>query len=71
MTGNLECWEDVPLTLQTVYNKHHTDPILQILINSSMTDEHLYDTMNLHPIIDWSHYRDIIHKQSALGWEQI
>eukprot|EP00978_Attheya_sp_CCMP212_P007520 scaffold17425_cov59-Attheya_sp.AAC.1 len=59
--------------LISVFNKHDVDPILRILIkmgtaNQPITQEILEE---LHSIIDFSPYSDLIAEQDEIGWTQL
>ena len=59
--------------LKPVFNKHDVDPILRIFIymataHQPITQEILED---LHPIIDFSPYSELLLEQDEIGWNQL
>eukprot|EP00957_Ditylum_brightwellii_P114121 8700261-Ditylum_brightwellii.AAC.1 len=69
--GNQTPWKEVISMPQPIYHAHHIDPIIHILISSSLQKQDFKATMELHLCIDWIPYWDIIHMQSYIGWDQI
>eukprot|EP00978_Attheya_sp_CCMP212_P027776 scaffold93923_cov54-Attheya_sp.AAC.1 len=65
--------EELSDSLKPIFDKHDVDPILRIFIyrataNQCITQDILEE---LHPIIDFQPYLDLLKEQDKIGWKQI
>jgi hypothetical protein len=59
--------------LKPIFNDHEVDPILRIMICLATTnhDVSMEILEDLHPIIDFEPYTDLIEEQGKIGWNQL
>ena len=59
--------------LKPIFDKNEVDPILRILIK--MATKHQTITIkileDMYPILDFTPYYDLLHKQEEIGWKQV
>ena len=71
-THNIERWSSVVPHLLQVYKKHKIDPILRILLNTSLQENITLQTLlTKHPNINFRPYKQLFEQQQLIGWEQI
>ncbi len=59
--------------LKPIFNANDVDPIRRILIHMGTTHQKItVDILQeMHPIIDFELYYDLIHEQAEIGWKQL
>jgi hypothetical protein len=60
-------------SLKPIFDKHDVDPILRILIYRATANQDITQDIleELHPIIDFAPYSELLTEQEEIGWKQI